>query len=317
MSSSLPPHLELSACRVDFGHQLGRVDRDHSPPRLSVALPALAGGGSEVLLSAAETASEEHGFCVFRDGSLVGGFAAAAPHLDLGAAALDLYRRLFAVTAPLHLYRVWNYVPHINAVAAGLENYRHFCHGRSLAFEEHFGVDFQRWLPAASAVGAAAGPLTIAFLAGAGRPRYLENPRQTPAFQYPPAYGPRAPSFSRATVVPGETGSMVFVAGTAAIRGHDTVAPGDLDTQITCTLENLQCIGQACEAGLALGGDGTWQRSFKVYLRHREDLPRAIARLESGLLRPGDQVAYLQADICRTELVFEIEARLTPSRSAV
>jgi enamine deaminase RidA (YjgF/YER057c/UK114 family) len=113
-------------------------------------------------------------------------------------------------------------------------------------------------------------------------------------------------------VVPAAPDPYVFVAGTAAIRGHATIAPGDLDAQIDCTLENLQGIGEACGVGAALGAGGNWQRIFKIYLRHREDLPRVIARVENALLAPGDQVVYLRADICRGDLVVEIEARLVP-----
>lgn len=310
MSSSASADLHPSACRVVFGAARGEIENLHSPPSLRVALDPLAGDGADTILPMADQVSAREGIWLFRRGQLVAGIAAAPADTDLPAATRDVYQRLFAVTRGMHLYRIWNYVPHINGQEHGVENYQRFCRGRSLAFEREFGTDFQRYLPAASAVGTGAGPLTLAFLAGSCVPAHFENPLQLPAFQYPAAHGPRPPSFSRATAVQTDSGSLIFISGTAAIRGHASVAPGDLDAQISCTVENLESIGQACGIGPTLGRDGSWQRTFKIYMRQRESLPRVIARVGNQLCRPGDHVLYLQADICRSELLFEIEASL-------
>ena len=64
-----------------------------------------------------------------------------------------------------------------------------------------------------------AGPLAIGFLAGRAVPRHFENPRQVPAFEYPAQYGPRPPSFSRATAVKAGEGRWIFISGTAAVVG--------------------------------------------------------------------------------------------------
>ena len=310
MPSSVLDQLTSPACRVAYGSAVSEANCHGSPPWLGVALESLAGADSEIILPRADEISMREGFCVFRRGELAGGFAAASPAQDLESATRDLYRRLFKATRGMHLYRIWNYVPQINAAEDELENYRLFCRGRSLTFEEEFGQSFQQFLPAASAVGTTAGPLAVAFLGGVCAPRYFENPLQLPAFRYPLTCGPRPPSFSRATVVRTDSGVLVCISGTAAIRGHATVAPGDLEAQVACTFENLRSIGKACGVGAALGGNGEWQRTFKVYLRRREDLWRVTKRVEGDLLRPGDQVLYLRADICRSDLVFEIEARL-------
>ena len=278
---------------------------------LSVALPVLNGVHAEQLLEGARRPVPEKGCTVFRSGDTLAGFALARARDDLASAARELYERVFAVTRSLRLYRLWNYVPHINAVEQGLENYRHFCRGRSLAFEEQFGDGFQRQLPAASAVGTMAGPLAIAFLAGNATPRHFENPRQVPAFEYPLDYGPRPPSFSRATGVEMGSRRQIFISGTAAIRGHATVAVNDLAGQLTCTMENLQLIADAAGAGPALGGTEGWQRMFKVYIRHAADFAPVRNYLQRHVLQPDDEVVYLQADLCRGALLVEIEAVLT------
>jgi chorismate lyase / 3-hydroxybenzoate synthase len=300
-----------ASCRVLFGGRSAAVDSADGVPGLRVALPLLAGASSEQLLMDAAEPVTRDGCTLFQRGRWLAGFAVATPKLELEAAAGELYRRLFAVTTELHLYRIWNYVPQINALAQGLENYHRFCRGRSLAFEEKFGKGFQRLLPSASAVGAVAGPLAIGFLAGEADPQHFENPRQVPAFEYPREYGPRPPSFSRATAVGTERGRQVFISGTAAIRGHATVAPYDLEAQLACTLENLGLVSRAAGTGPGLGEPPDWRRAFKVYLRHAADLAKVQARLDRDLLRPGDAVTYLQADICRADLLVEIEAILS------
>ena len=301
-----------TACRVRFGGLSAHVAPDDSGV-LHVALPVLAGAADEVLLESASPPETHHGFQIFRaDEHRIAGFALAPAALELEAAAAELYRRLFALTAGLHLHRIWNYVPEINAQPDGLENYRRFCRGRSLAFERQFGREFEQRMPAASGVGAQSGPLALAFLAGREAPRHFENPQQVPAFHYPAAYGPRAPSFSRATLVQQRTGGrQLFISGTAAIRGHATVAPGDLSRQLDCTVENLRLIGATAGAGDDLGRSGDWRRSFKIYLRHAGDLPPVQTHLARHLLRAGAEVSYLHADICRAELGVEIEAVLS------
>src|SRR6185369_4357459 len=94
-----------------------------------------------------------------------------------------------------------------------MENYRIFCRGRSLAFERHFCAGFKARLPAASAVGSKSSALTVAFAASTRPPRHVENPLQVPAYDYPGEYGPRAPSFARATIVPGANDATVFISG--------------------------------------------------------------------------------------------------------
>ena len=206
-----------------------------------------------------------------------------------------------------HLFRIWNYVPRINALTDGFENYRAFCMGRSLAFETKFGPTFQSVLPAASAVGSHGEHLDVIFVAGETAPQHFENPVQVPAYLYPVQHGPRPPSFARATVGRDGPRTYTFISGTAAIRGHETVAPGSLEEQLDCTLDNLRLISQTAGLGEQLGLGQSKQRFFKIYLRHAADFARARKRLEGVLLQPTDTVIYLETDICREALNIEIE----------
>jgi hypothetical protein len=269
------------------------------------------------LFSDARAVGEGGGFALYETQDwLVGAAVAETDAANLEAATERLYAGLFAEARirGRHVARVWNYVPSINAVGAGgLENYRVFCRGRAKA-SARAG---ERVPPAASAVGGADGRLAVLFAAPRAKPRVVENPEQVPAYKYPEDYGPCAPSFSRASQVTANGQRWTFVSGTAAIKGHASVGLDDLAGQIECTLDNLRLISGACGLGdmVAAGGAGFGtgagtdvERHFKVYLRHEADLAEARAKLGRGLLRDGDRVVWLRSDICRAELLIEIEA---------
>ncbi|MEJ1972362.1 MAG: hypothetical protein WDM96_07840 [Lacunisphaera sp.] len=282
-----------------------------SAPTLDTGVPVLAGPALENLFGAARPAGQAGTLALFRQDSWLLGGATLPLSGGLEAAARQLYTDLFQATRGLHLVRIWNYIPAINETGeSGLENYRLFSRARSFAFEQHYGREFKQLLPAASAVGAKSPTLTLAFAASPTPPRHLENPLQVSAYDYPEEYGPRAPSFARATLVAGPDQRTVFISGTAAIRGHATVAPHRLQPQLECTLENLRQISSACGLGSDLARGSRAARQFKVYLRHAADQPAVATFLERELVTPADQVSYLHADICREGLLVEIEASL-------
>lgn len=275
-------------------------------------LPLLAGMATEEIFGPTRPIARVGSVARFQGEDWLLGAASVPLTGGLGEATHRLYRNIFEAATGWHLARIWNYVPAINdAGPTGLENYRTFCQGRSLAFEEHHGRQFTTLLPSASAVGTSSSQLTVVFAACPAAPRHVENPLQVPAYNYPGEYGPRAPSFARATVLPGQEGTTTaFVSGTAAIRGHASVAPQNLPAQLECTVENLREISRACGLGPALARRDAATRHFKVYLRRPADQPEVAARLQDAFLRDSDHVSYLHADICRRELLVEIEATL-------
>ena len=297
---------------VEFGRPATTAMSSTRGCGLELQIPVLGGDTRELLFPGLAPRPTQAGVQLFTSGDLLLG-CATEPVTEEGTLALqtqDLYRRVLTAARGHHLYRIWNYVPRINALANGFENYRAFCQGRSLAFEAEAGAGFPRVLPSASGVGTADGCLSVIFVAGLADPRHVENPEQVPAYRYPAEHGPRAPSFSRATVVPLPDRVLAFISGTAAIKGHHTVAPGDLVAQLDCTLDNLRLISLASGLGENLGSDRKLQRHFKVYVRHAADLKAVQSRLERGLLHPADRTIYLQADICRADLLVEIEVTL-------
>lgn len=193
-----------------------------------------------------------------------------------------------------HLLRIWNHVGDINGSEGELERYRRFSIGRHEALTR-FGYAREQF-PAACALGMPGEGITIYFLASRERGLQVENPRQIAAYDYPPRYGPRSPSFSRATVAD----SMIFVSGTASVVGHETLHAGDIDGQLEETLRNLESIVRT--AGGAALDDYTFA---KIYLRRAADYERVAPRVAAAL--PRAQRLFLEADICRSDLLIEIE----------
>lgn len=274
-------------------------------------LPLIAGLAKESLFAGLTPLAHPGNLQLFRDDQWLVGAASVDLTGGLDVATQTLYREMLGTTAGYHLARIWNYVPAINAPGPdGMENYRSFCRGRSLAFEQELGPAFKAHLPSASAVGSQSDRLTVIFAAARTLPRHVENPLQVPAYDYPPEYGPRSPSFARATLVAAGETSTLFVSGTSAVRGHATIAPDSTRGQLDCTLDNLRELSLACELGADLAAGRCRRRHFKVYLRHVADQPIAEAGLSTRLFRPDDEVSYVQADICRAALNIEIEATI-------
>lgn len=234
-----------------------------------------------------------------------------APGAGLEAISHSAYRQLFAVlreTGFTDIQRLWNYLPHINAEAAGMERYRQFNVGRQRAFTED-GRDVLGGLPAACALGTRDDHLRIRVLAGRRPALPVENPRQVSAFRYPADYGPKAPSFSRAALVDAGGGQVaLLISGTASIVDHASVHPGDVAAQTRETLVNLQAVIDAAQqrttARYTLAG-----LECTVYVRHVADAPAVRAGLTEAVGEArAAQAIFLQADVCRSELLVEIEA---------
>ena len=302
-------HETIYSKAAGFAVRFGEAAENDSSAAVTIPLRVLGGRAVEQIFDGAREVESKAGVALYRAGGLLIGHAAEAfvPE-ELVERTRELYARVIAACEGRPLFRIWNYVPHINAMTGGEENYRAFCAGRSLAFEAAFGAEFVERLPAASAVGCAGGRLEVVFVAGEEEPRHFENPSQVPAYRYPAEHGPRSPSFARATVARDGGRELTFISGTAAIKGHETVAPGAMDAQLDCTLDNLRLISAAAGLGERLDGRAGSRRHFKIYLRRAADFERVRARLEQTLLTPADAVTYLEADICRAALDLEIEA---------
>jgi len=219
---------------------------------------------------------------------------------DIEACAAAAYRQLvhfLASQAESQVLRIWNYLPDINAGEGDDERYKRFCNGRALGM----GGTFTGGFPAATAIGSPGGSrhLQVYLLASTLPGARVENPRQVSAWRYPRQYGPTPPSFARAMHLP--AGDALAISGTAAVVGHASAHHEDLSAQLAETLSNLEALLIA--ADMPAGFDT--HSPLKAYVRRTSDARTVREFLRQHL--PGVPTLLLHGDICRRELLVEID----------
>jgi enamine deaminase RidA (YjgF/YER057c/UK114 family) len=198
--------------------------------------------------------------------------------------------------------RPWFYLSDI------LDWYTDFNKTRSEKYGE-FGImpgpgDIKLLLPASTGIGVetpsgvAASMDLLAVLDSGDRNaqvRKLTSPAQLDAFRYGAA-------FSRGAVIEENDVKLIEVSGTAAIDEHGaSLYPGDIRSQIICTLDKIETLLGQEGAGLA---DICAASVFVKRLEYAEAFRRVAA--ERGL---ADLPAVcIVADVCREELLFEMDA---------
>ncbi len=245
----------------------------------------------------------------------------------LEAAAAAAYREVRERLEPtVHRapVRFWNFVPDIlRSDGRGGVYYEAFNRGRFQAFASWFGRQrFASRIPAATGVGHRGDDLVILALAGKEPGEKLENPRQTPAYEYSDEFGDLPPCFARATLVrePGEEPDLLIVSGTAAVLGERSMHPGDIQGQSLETFANMARllpstggsgfldeggpVGRDHPAGLRAALEA--YTDVRVYVVKEEDVP-AVEQMVLRYFPAGIRVELTQADLCREELLVEIE----------
>jgi chorismate lyase/3-hydroxybenzoate synthase len=230
-----------------------------------------------------------------------------AAHGGIEGAANAGYRRLLAFARDSgfpHLVRIWNYFDAINAGGGDAERYRRFCVGRAAALVTECPPER---LPAATAIGrdGEGTALQLYWIATRTPGDAIENPRQQSAYRYPRSYGPASPSFSRAMALDRR---LLLISGTASVVGHATHHEDDALAQLAETLANFASLCEA--ASKAHPAIPPWlvrESLLKVYVRDPAQQPAVAAALEARL-PPGCTPLYLRGDICRGDLLLEIDA---------
>ena len=214
-----------------------------------------------------------------------------------------------------HVVRQWNYIEsmleHCPVDRRSRQRYQVFNDVRTLAYETS---DFPHGYPAATGIGQAVGGVLLEFLALAPSPGVrvepLSNPRQIDAHHYStdvlvgqPARELKertAPKFERAKLVRGPGAEVIFVSGTAAIVGQESVAQGDVIGQTKTTIELMDAFF-----------DGDTPSYVRAYVKRAVDIPDVRQTCEAVY---GEIPAtFVQSDVCREELLVEMEAVLSRS----
>lgn len=215
------------------------------------------------------------------------------------------------------IVRQWNYIEDIASVKdfGSAQNYQDFNDVRASYYR--LG-DFSAGYPTATGIGQATGGVVIDFLAVSDSGRInrlsINNPGQTDAHKYSKRVleGRKSekcrPLFERAQLLEKGPEQIINVSGTASIQGEDTMYIDDVEKQTLLTIENIHRLvapENLRSQGVSLPSSGFIFKPYRVYVKYPEDIPSVRAICEDRL---GSRPAlYLEADICRENLLVEID----------
>lgn len=253
-----------------------------------------------------------------------------AREMDVGTfrrRVVEAYETIFSElesTTFAHPVRFWAFVPGIHDdLGAGLDRYMAYNTGRYAAFVANFGrpTSFDRTVPTASAVGVPGDRFELHCLAADEPGLPVENPRQVSAYHYSRRFGPLPPCFARATLVRAHTDRpMLLVGGTASITGEESRHDGALYAQAQetfCNLASLVASATGCaqpeETEVpAIEGLVAAFRELRVYYTDPAT-QGALAGLVDATFSSQCRVEWMQASLCRRELLVEIEGLAFPA----
>ena len=212
-----------------------------------------------------------------------------------------------------HLCRTWNYFPDITKASRQAHNrYEFFCTGRSRAYQIFEPAHSQ--YPAATVVGSQDTDLCIYFIASKQPGHAIENSKQVSAYNYPKQYSEDPPLFSRALIHETSAQTILFISGTASIRGHASQHSNDIQQQTAVCLDNIETLIETANHSHGLNAGGLAELTMlKVYIKRPEDYS-TVKTLIASSCSPQPPVSYLHGDLCRDDLLVEIEAVLIKKR---
>ena len=209
--------------------------------------------------------------------------------------------------------RTWYYVGDLLEDHGGISRYDHFNRARNEFYRDQW-PDL-RLSPASTGIGQ--GSLRIAMESfavtggdGESPAVWLDNPIQTSPHLYSSSQGSRwNPAFSRGAAVRTEDAVLIFVSGTASIRDSEALHPGDVEAQTKATIGNIETLisreNLVGNHGLPRGAKAADLQQYRVYIKRPEDVDTVRSCCER--LLPEAPALYLIADICRADLLMEIE----------
>lgn len=204
------------------------------------------------------------------------------------------------------IIRQWNYIENITGFDGPDQHYQMLNNARSDFYSK---TNWSNGYPAATGIGTNLGGIVVDFDAAVfacencfATP--IDNKLQVAAHAYSEEVLHRAnhhkttPKFERAKSMTFNDRRLIYISGTAAIRGEESLFGVGLKRQLDITMENI----------FQLTGDATL-KMLRVYLKDKSFFNEAEKSLSAYEL--NIPVSYMCADVCRDELLIEIEGIAT------
>lgn len=223
-----------------------------------------------------------------------------------------------------HVFRQWNYIEDITMVESHESNRQHYQEFNNVRSDYYSRAIFKQGFPAATGIGIRTGGVIVSFYAASTegyRTKSIENPLQKAAFEYTEnvLVGDAqyrgsckcTPKFARAKIVATHESDQIFISGTASIRDEVTMGENNVALQTEITLDNIQkLICKETLSSLDYNDPKSPQIEFiRVYIKHPEYHLTVKEICEQRL--PGVPGIYVVSDMCRENLLVEIEALAT------
>lgn len=221
--------------------------------------------------------------------------------------AAEAYRRMLELVPSSgfpYLLRVWNFFSGINQGDGDQERYKLFCSGRARGLGQHW----EHSEPAATVIGRPHPSrwFHLLWLAARTPGQAIDNPRQTRPREYGREYGPEPPRFSRATLWQSRRGAVLFASGTAAVVGDASMHGGDLAAQFAETERNLYTV--LAEAAARVNRPARFDDGSVLIAYVRDETAQFQVQRMLKAAFPHSQTMVVAGDVCRSELLVEIEA---------
>ncbi|MFY9151584.1 MAG: hypothetical protein WAO52_06210 [Prolixibacteraceae bacterium] len=221
-----------------------------------------------------------------------------------------------------NIVRQWNYIEQItenvNHGDSCSQHYQIFNDVRSKYYQT---AVFKYGFPAATGIGMDFGGVGIDFIAVKLKQDNsiigIKSPVQFDAYNYSIEvlaenntmndFRCTTPKFERAKILITPEEKLIFVSGTAAIKGQESTSDFSVEVQTEMTIRNiLSLIGSENLRKYGISGDEKAELNFlRVYVKFKNDLDRVKMVCEKFF--PEIPVVFVVADICRPELLVEIE----------
>jgi len=219
-----------------------------------------------------------------------------------------------------NVVRQWNYIGEILKVEGGFQNYQIFNEVRSEYYEKYRTISS---FPAATGIGMKYGGVFLDFCAVKAdedlRIMAVNNPNQVNAYEYGQQLlkgltdkgkkVKKPPQFERALLMVNKSNLSMFISGTASIIGQETIGKGDVREQTMVTIENINKLTNAEYVSRILGNADLFRGRYsliRVYIRNQEDFAEVSSICSNHF--PEVPAIYIESDICRDDLLMEIEA---------
>lgn len=217
--------------------------------------------------------------------------------------------------------RTWIYIGNITKINNDVENYEAINLSRKNYYDGIFNPQKQREYPASTGIGLDNGDLTITALAYKASKPYnsvtsIGNTMQTEAWDYPSSLAKIAPTFSRAFRISTSSGILSLISGTASIIGADTVHENDIESQTNVTIDNIERVVESSIHQISSNFPLNYIIQYVCYIKNPEDLDKVRDICNSRLPISANRV-FVKADVCRDNLLVEIEAIMYEPLSSI